>query len=64
MLPYVTKAVLRNAHEGGGDQFMVAVFLPGAIATCALGRPSVNCPNKKALLIKHAELMKHAEEER
>src|SRR3984885_2390872 len=28
---------------------MAAVFLPGAIATCAPGRPSVNCPNKKAL---------------
>jgi hypothetical protein len=26
---------------------MVAVFLPGAIATCAPGRASVNCPNKK-----------------
>jgi len=34
---------------------MAAVFLPGAIATCALGRPSVNCPNKKTLPIKHEE---------
>jgi len=28
---------------------MAAVFQPGAIATCAPGRASVNCPNKKAM---------------
>src|SRR6266496_5311563 len=28
---------------------MAAVCRPGAIATCAPGRPSVNCPNKKVL---------------
>jgi hypothetical protein len=33
---------------------MAAVFLAGAIATCAPGRASVNCPNKKALQRKPA----------
>src|SRR5580700_3348176 len=33
---------------------MAAVFQAGAIATCAPGRASVNCPNKKALQRKPA----------
>jgi hypothetical protein len=47
LLPYVRKAALRNRAAGRAGQFMDAVFVPGAIATCAPGRASVNCPNKK-----------------
>src|SRR3989442_1009526 len=41
------RAAVRNQHGERAGQFMVAVCQPGAIATCAPGRPSVNCPNKK-----------------
>ena len=46
-LLYVMRAAVRNQQGGRAGQFMVAVCQPGAIATCAPGRPSVNCPNKK-----------------
>jgi hypothetical protein len=38
---------VRNRLTDRADQFMAAVFPATAIATCAPGRPSVNCPNKK-----------------
>ena len=46
-LLYVMRAAVRNRETERAGQFMAAVFQAGAIATCALGRPSVNCPNKK-----------------
>ena len=46
-LLYVMKAAMSNPETERAGQFMAAVFQAGAIATCALGRPSVNCPNKK-----------------
>src|SRR5436190_19247997 len=44
-LLYVMIAALRNQYGERAGQFMVAVCQPEAIATCALARPSVNCPN-------------------
>src|ERR1700746_3410967 len=41
------EAAVRNQNGAPAGQFMVAVCQPGAIGTCAPGRPSVNCPNKK-----------------
>src|SRR5580693_8836710 len=46
-LLYVMRAAMRNRKTARAGQFMAAVFQAGAIATCAPGRPSVNCPNKK-----------------
>ncbi len=46
-LLYVMNAAVRNRATERAGQIMAAVFRAGAIATCAPGRPSVNCPNKK-----------------
>ena len=46
-LLYVMRVAVSNQPGQRAGQFMVAVCQPGAIATCAPGRPSVNCPNKK-----------------
>jgi hypothetical protein len=41
------RTALRDQAIDRAGQFMAAVFLTGAIATCAPGQASVNCPNKK-----------------
>ena len=43
------EACCAGSPQGRPGQFMGAVFVPTAIATCAPGRASVNCPNKKVL---------------